>query len=254
MRLRIAAISLLFLAACASPPATTRIAQSDPGLLLLGEQHDEPSHHELERVMVQALAARGELAVLSLEMADSGASTIGLAPQASEDDVRRALRWNGEGWPWADYAPAVMAAVAAGVPVVGVNLERTRLRATMTDASLDTTLPDGAIRAQQQAIRDGHCGLLPENQITPMTRMQIARDRHMAATLAALAVPGKTVLLIAGAGHVDPQLGVPQHLPKGLASRSVLLHGGTGPKRDYCEELQRSLTLRAAPPFLAPSQ
>lgn len=255
MRLRIAAIGLLFLAACASQPATTSFAESNLTLLLLlGEQHDAPAHHEQERAMVQSLAGRGVLAALALEMADSGDTTAGLSPQATDDAVRRALRWDGKGWPWANYAPAVMAAVAAGVPVVGVNLARAQLRGAISDATLDAALPGPAIKAQQQAIRDGHCGLLPESQIAPMTRMQIARDRHMAATLAGLAVPGKTVLLIAGAGHVDPQLGVPQHLPGGIASRSVLLTGASGPKRDYCGELRRSLTRSAEPPSPAPLQ
>ena len=241
MSLRIAAISLLFLVACASRPATPSLAQGEAALLLVGEQHDEPVHHEQEREIVQALAVRGELAALALEMADSGASTIGLGPQATQEDVRRALRWDAEGWRWSDYAPAVMAAVATGVPVVGINLERSHLRAAMGDAGLDGLLPGPAIKAQQQAIRDGHCGLLPESQITPMTRMQIARDRHMAAGLAQLAVPGKTVLLIAGAGHVDAQVGVPRHLPEGLASRSIVLETTPGPKRDYCEDLRRQL-------------
>ena len=247
MRPRIAAFSLLFLVACASPPATTLIAQSEPALLLLGEQHDDPAHHEQERAMVHALARRATLAALALEMADSGTGTAMLAPHAGEEDVRRALRWDGQGWPWADYAPAIMAAVAAGVPVVGVNLERARLRTAMTDSSLDTALPAAAMQAQQQAIRDGHCGLLPESQIVPMTRMQVARDRHMALALAALVVPGKTVLLIAGAGHVDPQLGVPWHLPRALTSRSIVFPTPPIPKRDYCDDLRRSLSPPAAP-------
>lgn len=256
MRLRIAALGLLLLAGCASPPESPGIVESDTALLLLGEQHDDASHHQLEREMVQALAGRGVLAALALEMADSGASTAGLAPRASEDEVRRALRWNAQGWPWADYGPAVMAAVAAGVPVVGANLERAQLRAAMADASLDSRLAGPAIQALQQAIREGHCGLLPESRIGPLTRMQIARDRTMAATLQALAVPGKTVLLIAGAAHVDPRLGVPQHLPPGLASKSVLLPpaSAAGPKRDYCEDLRRSLTPRGGSPSPVPSR
>ena len=247
MDLRIAAFSLLFLAGCASPATTTGFAQQEPALLLLGEQHDDPAHHQQESAMVHALAQRGTLAALALEMADSGNSTAGLTPQAGEEQVRRALRWDGEGWPWQDYATAVMTAVGAGVPVVGVNLERARLRATMTDSSLDTALTAVAMQAQQKAIRDGHCGLLPESQIVPMTRMQVARDRHMAAELTGLVMPGKTVLLIAGAGHVEPQLGVPQHLPPGVASRSVVLPTSSVPKRDYCEDLRRRLSPPAAP-------
>ena len=42
---------------------------------------------------------------------------------------------------------------------------------------------------------------------------QIARDRAMAQTLQQAARPGKTVVLLAGSGHVDPRLGVPRHLP-----------------------------------------
>jgi uncharacterized iron-regulated protein len=246
MRLRIAATSLLILAACASRPAMPDLSQADVPLLLLGEQHDEPAHHEAQRATVQALARRGVLAAVALEMADSGASTAGLPRHATEDDVRSALRWDATGWPWSDYAPAVMAAVAAGVPVVGANLPRERLRPAMQDASLDAVLPPAAIQAQQQAIRDGHCGLLPESRIAPMTRMQIARDRAIAATLAGLAAPGKTVLLIAGAGHVDPDVGVPVHLPPGLASRSVLLPRSPVPKRDYCEDMRRSLAPKPA--------
>lgn len=256
MRLPIAAISLAFLAACTSPLTLSVVAPADPAIVLLGEQHGEASHHRLEREMVQALAGRGVLAALALEMAGSGASTAGLPPDASEDEVRRALRWDTRGWPWPDYAPAVMAAVAAGVPVVGANLERVQLRAAMDDAGLDGRLPAPALQAQRQAIREGHCGLLPESQIGPMARMQIARDREMAATVARLTVPGKTVLLIAGAAHVDPGLGVPKHLPPGLASKSVVLPApaASGPKRDYCEDMRRSLTPRSGAPSPGPQR
>lgn len=240
MRLPIAAISLTFLAACTSPLTGTLIAAADRAIVLLGERHDDPSHHRLEREIVEALAGRRVLAALALEMADRGASTSGLPPGADEAEVRRALRWDPASWPWAAYGPTVMAAVAAGIPVVGATLERPQLRAAMADASLDGRLPGPALQAQRQAIREGHCGLLADGQIGPMTRMQIARDRTMAQTLAGLAVPGKTVLLIAGAAHVDPDLGVPQHLPPGLASKSVVLPApaATAPKRDHCEQLR----------------
>jgi uncharacterized iron-regulated protein len=236
----------LLLAACASPSDAPDIIGSGSPILLLGEQHDEPDHHRIERDAVLSLAGRGMLAALVLEMAASGTSTEALPAQAGEDQVRRALGWDTEGWPWADYGPAVMAAVAAGVPVVGANLQRQQLRTAMADASLDGMLPGPAIKAQQQAIREGHCGLLAESQVQPMTRVQIARDRSMAATLARLAVPGKTVLLIAGGGHTDPDVGIPLHLPAGLASRSVRLPPPPKPRRDYCEDMRRSLARKPA--------
>ena len=257
--------SLLMLAACTSPPPPspsppplTQLRQLLPAdALLLGEQHDAPEHQRIHQQVVQALAAQGQLAALVLEMANQGGSTRGLSPQASEADIQSALRWDERAWPWAAYGPAVLSAVRAGVPVLGANLPRDALRATMRDASLDQRLPSAALAEQQQRIRSGHCDLLPESQIAPMTRMQIARDRAMAQTITEAAQSGRTVLLLAGHGHVAPALGVPQHLPPGFKAKTVLLQASQGdaatesvanfnlvwptdpiPPRDYCAEFK----------------
>jgi uncharacterized iron-regulated protein len=155
-----------------------------------------------------------------------------------------------------------MAAVRAGVPVMGANLPSSQMGPAMRDASLDTRLSDPALKAQQQLIRSGHCDLLPESQVTPMTRIQIARDRAMALVLASASQPGKTVVFMAGSGHVDKQLGVPQHLPAALNVKAVKLQAGgaeaTAPggapstfdvawptrsaaPKDYCAELKSTL-------------
>jgi uncharacterized iron-regulated protein len=39
-------------------------------------------------------------------------------------------------------------------------------------------------------------------------------------------VPGKTVLLVSGAGHTDKTLGVPQHLPTDISVKVVQLQAG----------------------------
>ncbi|MDP9901246.1 ChaN family lipoprotein [Variovorax ginsengisoli] len=240
------------------PPDTAfarRVAVLLPvDLLLLGEQHDAAEHHVIEFETVDALAARGRLGALIIEMADAGTTTAALPAAATEDEVRAALAWNEQAWPWRNYGAAVMAAVQAHVPVVGGNLPRIRMREAMADTSIDARLDDTARAAQQAAVREGHCGLLPEAQVTPMTRVQIARDRTMAQMLVQAHVPGKTVLLIAGAAHVERTLGVPRHLPAGLTVKSVLLKAGESgpgaagfdavwqtpelPARDYCAELR----------------
>ena len=253
------ALSLaLGLAACSvvsRPDAATRLTAWLPAdVLLLGEQHDASAHQAIEQQVVATLAARGQLAALALEMADSGQSTAGLAANASEEQTRSRLRWDQAAWPWAAYGPAVMAAVRAGVPVLGANLPRGDMRASMADTQLDQRLTGPSLKAQQQLIRQGHCNLLPESQITPMTRIQIARDRRMADTLAKAVQPGKVVVLISGSVHADRQLGVPQHLPAGLQVKSVrLLAGGqtlpgesfdsvwateAAPDKDHCAGLR----------------
>ena len=242
MRFQIAVIAaVLVLSACAGAPSVTeptRAAAVD--VVLIGEQHDAASHARTHERWVTALAQQGRLAALALEMAEQGTSTAGLQPTASEQQVQLALRWNLAGWPWVRYAPAVMAAVRVGVPVVGANLPKDRQRQAMRDEVLERRLPVAALAAQRQAVRDGHCGMLPPEQIAPMTRIQIGRDAAMAQTVAALAQPGKTVLLLAGSGHVRPELGVPVHLPASLTVQALELpREETG--RDYCAEFRKQM-------------
>lgn len=239
-------LAALLLGGCAvdraGPQALLQRLEAAPptDLLLLGEQHDAPDHQQVQRRVVESLAARGRLAALALEMAEQGASTAQLGATADEASVREALRWEQAAWPWQAYGATIMAAVRAGVPVIGANLPRSHLRGAMADGSLDTLLPGPALKAQQQAIRQGHCGLLPESQVGPMTRVQVARDRAMAQTLAQAATPGKTVVLLAGAGHVDEALGVPRHLPAALRVHAAPLPAlATG--RDYCAELRQQM-------------
>lgn len=261
------AAALVLLAGCASaPPAEVPAGNpaalaawarevsppQPPAVLLLGEQHDAPDHPHWQRAAVSTLARDGRLAALALEMADSGTSTAGLAVDASETDVRAALRWDNNAWPWARYAPPVMAAVRAGVPVIGANLPRARLRDAMQNRALDDHLTLDRWQKQQENIRNGHCQLLPEAQIVPMARVQLARDAAMAAAVRAAVVPGRTVLLVAGNQHVDRALGVPTHLG-GLTVRSLSLQAGNAgatsadrwwptapaPARDHCAELRQ---------------
>ncbi len=90
-------------------------------------------------------------------------------------------------------------------------------------------------------MRDGHCGLLPAAQVAPMTRVQVARDVAMAQVVMAAARPGQTVVLLAGSGHVDPQVGVPRHLQPSLTVRPLAWPAPATPARDYCAELRRQL-------------
>ncbi len=260
----VSAVALLT-GCAAAPPATPDLQGLLPTpLLLLGEQHDAPEHQALQRATVQQLAQQGRLAAVVLEMVEQGRQTTGLPPEASEERVRDALDWRGAtnsgAWAWGVYGPVVMAAVRAGVPVLGGNLPRAQMRPAMTDVALDASVPPDTLQRQREAIRDGHCGLLPETQIAPMTRIQLARDRAMAQTATGALRPGQTVLLIAGNGHVQRDLGVPRHLAPDQPHRVVLSEAreaaesgapGTGltadrlwitpprPATDHCAELKK---------------
>ena len=278
-RLAASVLPLALLCACATPtPLDTAwrdalSAQPPTPLLLLGEQHDAPEHQQWEQATVQWLAQRGQLAALVIEMAEAGASTEGLPPTASEAEVRGALRWPDEAWPWADYGPVVMAAVRAGALVLGGNLPRARLASARRDAALEARPPPEALARQQADVREGHCGLLPEGQVPAMARIQLARDQSLAETALQALRPGRTVVLAAGHQHVQRSLGVPAWLPHGLDYKVAIAQAGQArtaiekeadyiqktpalPARDYCAELRAqwsSVPAPAATPASAPA-
>jgi len=255
---------VLVVTGCSTAPAAdawqARLAHwldEDMDALLLGEQHDAPEHQQWQRDTVRWLNEQQRLAAVVLEMAESGSSTADLPPTADAVQVRTALRWNESAWPWQTYGPVIMEAVAAHIPVYGGNLPRQHMHAAMQDAQWDTRLPAAAWQQQRQAIAEGHCHLLPQTQITPMTRIQLARDASMArAILAALAArqPQQgVVLLIAGSRHVQRETGVPAWLPPEVAFKIAIAQADNTAHalpadhiyatpvmavRDYCAELQ----------------
>jgi uncharacterized iron-regulated protein len=239
---------------CAAAQAAT--------LLIFGEQHDQPDQQRQVAAEVQRLAAAGKLAAVVLEMAEAPHSTAALPRDAAAEQVREALHWRG--WPWEAYAEVVMNAVRAGVPVLGGNLPRETMRTVMADAALDARV-DMAVRARlTDAVRSGHCHLLPATQEPGMVRIQIARDRSMAAVAAGAlqAAPADTtVLLLTGAMHASRAHGVPLHLPPAQPLRVVLFSpAGDGlvaderrsalvtPQPEACEALRK----RPAAPASAP--
>lgn len=231
-------LGLALLAGCASQaPLNSASANAEldrstmslaeaPDVLLLGEQHDAAAHQAWQQATVAHWAARRQLAAVVLEMADAGHSTQGLASDASEAQVQQALAWNDKGWPWRHYGPAVMTAVQAGVPVLGGNLPRAQMLDVMQQTRWDSHLPAAAWQRQLDAIAEGHCGLLPDTQLAPMARIQLAKDDSMAQAATSQLQPGKTVLLIAGRGHVLRSIGIPTWLPAG--TRSVVAIGQAG--------------------------
>ena len=264
---------LLALPGCALQPPSTpadsawqaeleRWPASDA--LLLGEQHDAPEHQRWEADSVRWLAERGRLAALVIEMAEAGTGTDGLPPGANAAQVHAALRWNEAAWPWERYRAVIMAAVAAGVPVRGGNLPRSRMRAAMQDEALDRHLPPAALALQRNAIEEGHCGLLPADRVMPMVRIQLARDASMAQVVQQARQEGRTVLLAAGWGHVRRDLGVPTWLPANFNAKVAIAQAGQAraaieseanyihptpalAPRDHCAEL------RARPPGRVPA-
>ncbi|MFT7721682.1 MAG: ChaN family lipoprotein [Roseateles sp.] len=215
----------LALAGCAGPqPAASPPVE----FLLLGEVHDNPVQHQLRAERLAALLADGRpTAVVFEQMPAARNDALQAQARQTPRDVEALVaagQLDQRAWRWPLHRPLLEASVAGGARVLGGNLEREALRRVMRDG--DAAWPPAALalaqrtpwgepqqQAQLKAIDEGHCGLLPAAMHAPMARAQRARDAVMAETmLAARAAGAARVVLIAGNGHVERDLGVPRYL------------------------------------------
>ena len=196
--------------------------------MLLGEKHDNPDQHVLQARLVRALTAAGRHPAVAFEMFTPAQASV-LARHLAEHPrdaagIGEAVNWKASGWPpWAMYEPIAQAALDGGLPIVAANLDDERVRAVgrqgvaVLDTAfvqrhgLDQPLTAGVREAMAEEIRDSHCGHAPEGRIGAMIGVQRVRDAQMAEAL--LTAPGNDgAVLIAGAGHVRNDYGVPAHV------------------------------------------
>lgn len=193
--------------------------------VLLGEKHDDPDHQRLHAAWIETIAAAERRPACVLEMLDTDrqsaidAALANDATRADPDALANAIDWGSGGWPWASYRPVVAAVLAARLDLRGGNYPRARTRALvqggesqLAPAERTRLGIDRALPADQQAelvreMADSHCGMLPESMFAPMSLMQRARDGEMAAAMASAGDRG--AVLVAGAGHVRRDRGVP---------------------------------------------
>ncbi|WP_181298368.1 ChaN family lipoprotein [Pseudomonas sp. Q2-TVG4-2] len=201
--------------------------------VLVGERHDNPDHHALQRWLLNALAQRREQGSLLLETLNPDQQEKVARAQESIErghwpaDLPAALGWQ-NGWDWQLYAPLVEYALAQSYPVLSANLDRAeitriyRRKPRLTGAAA----ADHVQKALLEQIRVSHCDLLPEAQLPAMLAVQQQRDRRMAERLEAARIPA---MLIAGAFHVRRDLGVPLHLDReDIRTTRVLLLAEVG--------------------------
>jgi uncharacterized iron-regulated protein len=204
--------------------------------VLLGEKHDNPDHHSLQAWMIGALTAHGTRPAVAMEMldADQAESLSSYLRQHPHDasGLGAAVRWSARGWPdWSIYAPIADAALRAGLPIVPADLTQAERRIVSREgipalpAPVRRRLQASPVFDERQAaslaqeLRDSHCGRVSDAALPRMADVQWARDAHMASVLLDNAFSG--AVLIAGAGHVRRDRGVPWHLQQRALGRSI---------------------------------
>ncbi|MGB8840275.1 MAG: ChaN family lipoprotein [Aliidongia sp.] len=202
--------------------------------VLLGEKHDNTDHHRLQAWALEQIIAPGRRPALAFEMVSpeqEPAMRRHLAEHPGQiDGLDSALDWPNNHWPdWPNYRPLFAAALAAGMEVRSANLSLADVRtiarqqalppAAVAMYRLDQPLDGAAAAAMADEIRDAHCGQLPEQMVPGMVDVQRARDAAMARAMTGDA--SAAAVLIAGAGHVRTDRGVPAQLGAMAPNRPV---------------------------------
>lgn len=185
-----------------------------PSRLIVGEQHDNRDHHQLQLWLLQTLNEQRPQGSLLLEMlTPDQQGRVDHVKHSSPlpADLPNALAWQ-PGWEWNLYGPIVGFALTQPYPLLAANLDTLEVRnvyakpPTLSGSRSNAPMVKGTLLAQ---ISDSHCGLLPTSQMPAMLAVQQQRDRRMAGRLLAAPTPS---LLFAGAYHARKDVGVPIHV------------------------------------------
>jgi len=191
--------------------------------VLLGEQHDNPSHHQRRGQLLSSLGAslpvvaehltRGQT-VQAVQAVQSGGAE--LLPRLE------AAGFSAQNWHWPLHEPLFAVAAAPEHLLVGGNISTELLRALarqgeaalpddLKAVALAAPLADAAREALDEDLIDGHCGMLPKERLSSMRWVQRARDAAMWLALQQVGQGrDKPAVLLAGNGHVRTDYGVAQ--------------------------------------------
>ena len=183
-------------------------------VLLLGEIHDNPRHHQVRADILR----RFNHPRLSVVAEHLPADEQALATPDLLSGLQ-AAGFNAQGWRWPLHQPVFEAAFQGHMRVFGGNLRSAEVKGIYASkgesapAGLKVLLANASLDPKQlQALRheidQGHCGALPASQFDNMVAVQRARD----AVMAQAALQHLPAVVLAGNGHVWQHLGVPQVL------------------------------------------
>ena len=188
--------------------------------------------------MLRSLIALGRRPAVGFEMfglddASAIANHLAFAPNDAAG-LGRAVNWNKRGWPdWAMYQPIAEVALEAKLRIVATNLPLATARKMSSDGlaaleprvvgdlGLDRPPSESVFASIAADIRDSHCGYGSEESVKLMVGVQRARDAQMAQSLIAADDPDGAIL-VAGAGHVRNDYGIPVYLTAKAAGKQVI--------------------------------
>ncbi|MGE0053479.1 MAG: ChaN family lipoprotein [Hyphomicrobium sp.] len=198
------------------------------GVVLFGEQHDNPLHHELRsRVGFSSYAS----AVFEQIPADKAAALDAFLQSTnynyksdSLEKLKAAIDWDKSGWNTYNYDPLLIAALKGQVPFYAGDADRETIKKVAKDGpsalpddvktrlKLDVDLGEKADSAVLDELYESHCKQMPRETLGSMAFAQRYRDAVLADVALMAVEKRRSTLLIAGNEHVRKDRGVPWYI------------------------------------------
>lgn len=206
--------------------ARARAAQ----VVVVGEQHDQAVHHELQRRVVAALVAPNVRLAVGFEMLSWGfqepldrLATGKLDPDAFAAEIDWKKAW---GFPFELYRPVFVAAVEGGARLLALNAPRELVRAVrqkgLANLSADELQKLPELDVGDPLHREWFAGIfaaggheMAQSEVEAFYVAQVLWDESMADRAArALDDGAEQVIVLAGVGHVARGRGIPQRVER----------------------------------------
>lgn len=215
--------------------ATQLPVKSPATVWLMGEVHDNPDAHKARYELIAGKVKAGWRPAIVMEQFDR--EHQGLL-RAAQDECKTAAcittkPWV-EPWQWELYHPLIQLALDYQLPLLAANVSRQDANKivqggyaaaldpdTIAQYALNKPLPKTLADKHRRNIEEGHCNMLPASVAEKMIPAQVARDVWMAKVVEQQA-EFRDVILIAGNGHVQKDVGVIQWLPVTLKQNTTV--------------------------------
>lgn len=233
---------------------------ADASVVIIGEVHDNPAHHEVQAGIVAHIQPR---AIVFEMLTEAQAGSVTSQNRTDEAELADALTWKHSGWPdFSMYYPIFTASPQAAI--YGAAVPRDAARAAMqagiaesfgdqaADFGLTTPLPAEEQTAQEELQQVAHCNAMPPEMLPVMVDLQRLRDAVLAReTLRAFDATGGPVIVITGNGHARRDWGVPAYIAAQRPDLEIVSIGqqedGSGAPGDFDILLSSSAVERPDP-------
>lgn len=190
-------------------------------VLLLGEIHDNPQHHELQQKLLNARIASGARPAVLMEQlnAENQPALDQALAGSNRDEVLSSVTKLIKFSDWQFYRPFLVIAVDNQLPVIAANISNQQLQPVIWNgfAAYDAgDLKRLAVEQVWSESRDkylvrnmggAHCGKLKDELRAGLSRSQRLRDALMADS--AMSSIGRGIVGIVGSSHARRDIGLP---------------------------------------------